>query len=306
MGAIVLFVLAASLAAGAIWMFIHADSRAREEAMALRLRAGEGREVAAVKTREDQLHNPVFRAICHFIWRTGSDMPPATVLKILLVLGAMIPVAMMILGVFGGAMVIGFLLAFGYGLLRRQAARRRALIVTQLPGFLEAAMRVLQAGNTFEEAISAAAAESPNPLKPLFQSVGRQVRLGAPIDQVLSETAQIHQMRDLRVIALAATINRKYGGSLRNILRSLIAAIRSRDSAARELRALTAETRFSAVVLAVVPALITTYIYLQNRTYYADMWATTGGRLVLILGVSLQIIGVFVIYRMMGATEDTD
>lgn len=306
MGAIVLFVLAASLAAGAIWMFIHADSRAREEAMALRLRAGEGREVAAVKTREDQLRNPVFRAICHFIWRTGSDMPPATVLKVLLVLGAMIPVAMMILGVFGGAMVIGFLLAFGYGLLRRQAARRRALIVTQLPGFLEAAMRVLQAGNTFEEAISAAAAESPNPLKPLFQSVGRQVRLGAPIDQVLSETAQIHQMRDLRVIALAATINRKYGGSLRNILRSLIAAIRSRDSAARELRALTAETRFSAVVLAVVPALITTYIYLQNRTYYADMWATTGGRLVLILGVSLQIIGVFVIYRMMGATEDTD
>lgn len=305
--AAILFLLAMVLAGVAIWLFVYSDRLARRDEMLLRLRAGEeAAGAAAFVSRESKLKNPVIRWACHFIWRTGSDLEPETVLRVLLVVGAMIPVAWLIFGFFGGSIVIGFGLAFGYGVLRRQAARRRAKIVSQMPGFLEAAMRVLQAGNTFEEAIAAAAVESPEPLKPLFQSVGRQVKLGAPIDQVLGEAGDIHRIRDVKVMALAAAVNRKYGGSLRNVFRSLIAAIRARDSAARELRALTAETRFSAVVLAVIPALLTMYIYLQNRQYYAEMWASTGGRITLILGVSLQVLGVFQIYRMMAATEDTD
>jgi tight adherence protein B len=57
-------------------------------------------------------------------------------------------------------------------------------------------------------------------------------------------------------------------------------------------------------VLAVIPAILTTYIYFQNQEYYTVMWATTGGRITLIMGVALQIVGVFIIYRMMAATED--
>ena len=51
-------------------------------------------------------------------------------------------------------------------------------------------------------------------------------------------------------------------------------------------------------------ALLTTYIYFQNQEYYTSMWATTGGKITLILGVALQIVGVFIIYRMMASTED--
>ncbi|MGQ0618638.1 MAG: type II secretion system F family protein [Panacagrimonas sp.] len=304
--AIVLFVLALAMAGLAMWLLVYADNRTRRDEITLRLRAGEQADVAAKSTREAMLRNPLLRWACHFVWRAGSEAEPHTVAKMLWILGAMIPVTLLIFGGFGGGIVIGFVLAFGYGVLRRQAARRRAKIVGQLPAFLEAGLRVLQAGNTLEESLATAAAESPEPLRPLFQSVNRQVRLGAPLDQVLAESAAIHRIRDIKVIALAASINRKYGGSLRNVFRSLIAAIRSRDAAARELRALTAETRFSAVVLAVIPAFLTIYIYLQNREYYAQMWESTGGRITLIAGVSLQVLGVFVIYRMLASTEDTE
>src|SRR3546814_13368620 len=74
------------------------------------------------------------------------------------------------------------------------------------------------------------------------------------------QTAEIHQLRDLKVMALAASIKRKFGGSLRNVLRSLISGIRSRENAARELRALTSETRFSALVLAVIPIALMVFI----------------------------------------------
>lgn len=304
--AVLLFVLAAGTATLAIWLLMYADERARREDVLLRLRAGDEPEAAVKASRDAQLTSPLLRTACYIMWRAGSQAEPATVAKVLWILGGMIPVTLLLFGWFGGSLVIAFILAFGYGILRQRAARRRAKIVEQLPGFLEAGLRVLQAGNTLEEAMTTAAGESPEPLKPLFLSVGRQVRLGAPLDQVLAETAEIHRIRDIKVIALAASINRKYGGSLRNVFRSLIAAIRSRDAAARELRALTAETRFSALVLAIIPAFLTVYIYLQNRTYYSQMWESMGGRITLIVAVALQVAGVVVIYRMMSATEDND
>ncbi|TDU24249.1 tight adherence protein B [Panacagrimonas perspica] len=305
-GAIILFAAALILAGLAIWLLIYADARARRDEMLLRLRAGEEAAAAVRSSREAQLRSPLLRFACHMVWRTGSEAEPSTVAKMLWVLSAMVPVTLLLFGRFGGLAVLGLVFAFGYGFLRQRAARRRAKIVEQLPAFLEAGLRVLQAGNTLEEALSTAAAESPEPLRPLFVSVGRQVRLGAPLEQVLIEMAEIHRSRDIKVIALAASINRKYGGSLRNIFRSLISAIRARDAAARELRALTAETRFSAVVLAVIPAFLTIYIYLQNRLYYAQMWESLGGRITLIVAVAMQVIGVGVIYRMMSVTEDNE
>ena len=182
----------------------------------------------------------------------------------------------------------------------------RALILGQLPAFLESVTRILAAGNTLEVALGQAARESPEPLRSLFIRVGRQVRLGAAVEEVLAEAAEIHRIRDLQVIALAASINRRYGGSLRSVLRSLVQAIRSRDTAQRELRALTAETRFSAMVLAVIPVGLSLYILLQNPGYYAQMWDSTGGRWTLIASVMLQLSGVLVIWRMMQSTEDAN
>ncbi len=304
---IVIFSIAAVMAVFAIWLLMYSDARSRSDEVNLRLRAGDQPDAVARSTRESQLRrSPLLRRACHIAWRAGSEAEPETVGKVLWILGAMVPITLLILGVVGGTIAIGFVLAFGYGVLRQRAARRRAKIVEQLPGFLEAGLRILQAGSTLEESLANAATESPEPLKPLFQSVGRQVRLGAPLDQVLGESAEIHRIRDIKVIALAASINRKYGGSLRNVFRSLISAIRARDSAARELRALTAETRFSAVVLAIIPALLTTYIFFQNREYYAQMWGSTGGRITLIAAIALQVAGVVVIYRMLGATEDNE
>jgi tight adherence protein B len=299
---------ALSLAGGAIYLFVHAGRREREEDVLLRLRALGGDEAAASLTGVDmseiRLRNPLLRAICHVLWRSGAEVEPDTVVRILLVLLLFIPVTLFLLGWFGGISTLAIGGAFGWALLSRQAARRRSHIVEQLPAFLESVIRVLSAGNTLEESIAAAARESPEPIRPLFVSVGRQVRLGAPVETVLMETASIHQIRDIKVMALASAINRKYGGSLRNIIRSLIQTIRQRDSAARELRALTAETRFSAMVLSIVPVGLMLYIFAQNPTYYSQMWTDTSGRLMLIVSVIFQVLGVILIYRMMRSTEE--
>ncbi|MGH8456453.1 MAG: type II secretion system F family protein [Stenotrophobium sp.] len=305
--ALIGFFCALLLGGGAIAVYLRASKheRRQDEQLRERLLGGDTAAASAFTPRDAEIKNPFLRWACHLLWRSGSEAAPATVQKILWVLLVMVPLTLIIFGWFAGGFIVGVVVAVGFIFLTRQAAVRRNKIIEQLPPFLESTMRVLAAGNTLEESIASASRESPEPLRPLFQSVVRQVRLGAPIEHVLMEMGDIHQVRDIKVMAMAAAINRKFGGSLKNILKSLINAIRSREMSARELRALTAETRFSAVVLAVVPIGITLFIAVQNRHYYADMWQDTGGRIALIFCVALQVSGIFVLWRMLRSTEDS-
>ena len=292
----------------AVVLMLRASERELQEDVNLRLRVIGGNEDAAVAlaklSAERKVSNAVLRWLCHLIWRTGVELPPRIVLRLLIGLAALLPLAWLFAGGFAGTALVLFGIVIGWFVLVRRAAARRRQIIQQFPGFLESTIRVLAAGNTIEEALAAASREAPEPTRAMFISVGRQVRLGAPIEAVLMETAEIHQLPDLKVMALAASINRKFGGSLRNVLRSLINGVRARENAARELRALTAETRFSALVLAIIPVVLMLYIVWQNPEYYVQMWAELRGRSILIGAVVLQLIGMVVIYRMMRSTED--
>ncbi|MES2490307.1 MAG: type II secretion system F family protein [Pseudomonadota bacterium] len=307
--AVLLFLVSLLLVGAAIVIMLRSGGDDKKKDALLRIRALGGDEVADLASPEaddNKIKNPILRWTCHILWRSGSEVEVETVQKILIGLGISIPLVLLIFGGFTGSFIIGVVLIVGFILLTRQAAARRQKIVGQLPDFLESTIRVLAAGNTLEESMASAARESAEPLRTLFLSISRQVRLGAPIENVLMETGRIHKLRDIRVMALAASVNRKYGGSLKNILRSLVQAIRSRDAAARELRALTAETRFSAVVLSTIPIALTLYILVVNRGYYVNMWADPSGRVMLIISMIMQLTGMVVIWRMMRSTEDAE
>jgi tight adherence protein B len=307
--AVLLFLISLMLVGAAIFIMLRSSKGEKQNDALLRMRALGGDEVidlASPAADDSKIKNPLLRWTCHILWRSGSEVEVETVQKILMGLLIAIPLVLLIFGGFTGSFIVGVVMVVGFIMLTRQAAVRRRKIVGQLPDFLESTIRVLAAGNTLEESMASAARESAEPIRTLFLSISRQVRLGAPIENVLMETGRIHKLRDIRVMALAASVNRKYGGSLKNILRSLVQAIRSRDAAARELRALTAETRFSAIVLSTIPIALTLYILMVNRGYYVNMWADSAGRILLIVSAFMQLIGVFVIWRMMRSAEDAE
>ncbi|MES2684422.1 MAG: type II secretion system F family protein [Pseudomonadota bacterium] len=303
---LIVFVIALLLAVGAAVLLLRSQASAAKAEMALRLRVlGEDAD-AHLLSRAKPISNPVLRFVTDLLTRSGVELEPERVGQGILIAGAAAPLLLILLGPLAGLLAIGLAIVSVFGVLSRNAAKRRAKIVEQLPSFLEAVMRVLSAGNTLEESLGAAARDSPEPIRPLFISIGRQIRLGAAVESVLAEAGEVHRLRDLKVIALAAAINRKYGGSLRQVLKSLISTIRSRDTAARELRALTAETRFSALVLAIIPVSLSLYIFTKNKGYYAGMWADPSGRIFLIASVLLQITGVAILWKMMNSTGDPD
>jgi tight adherence protein B len=295
-------ILALCLLAAAAWLYALAQSRERQEQATARLRADEA-AAAALTGEERELRNPLLRRLVALFWRAGIEVPPRRLIGGLIGLAVAIVIVLLLGGWLLGVLTALASLILIYAVLLRRAALRRAKIIEQLPVYLENVARILAAGNSLEEALASAARESPDPIRPLFVSVGRQVKLGAPVDQVLAEAGDLYRLRDLKVMALAASVNRRYGGSLRPVFKSLITAIRQRELSARELRALTAETRFSAILLAIIPVGLTIYIYLQNRQYYDVMWHAPVGRWILIGAVLLQIAGAVLLWRMVNATE---
>lgn len=303
---VVLFVLAAVLLlGGSVWLFLQARERETDADLKLRLRVS-GSDETAIGQGSTVINNRVLRAICHLFWRTGSDIRPAAVVRLLLIVGAVAVFLLITLGPLYTVPLLGVFLLLFYIMLAQQAVWRRRKIVEQLPAYLENVIRVLAAGNTLDEALNQAAREAPNPIQPLFISISRQVRLGALLEQVLSEAGDIHRLRDLKVMAMAASINRKYGGSMRGVLKSLIVLIRQRAGAAQELRALTAETRFSAKMLAVINVILFVYMYLSNPKYYDKMLADPKGGMLLIGSGSMLFLGFIALWWMLKGIDESD
>jgi tight adherence protein B len=290
----------------AAWLFSLARGQERSEEVLSRLQSGADQPVVLFAGDSPEMAIPGVRQLSRLLWRAGSAIQPRGIVLMGLGLIMLMVLVPLVAGALVGTLVDAAVLLVIYVVLQQRAARRRSKIIELLPGYMENLIRVMSAGNSLEEAIVTAARESEDPLRPLFMSVGRQTKLGAPVEQVLSEAGQLYGLRDVKIMSLAANVNRRYGGSLRGVLKSLILAIRQRGTAARELRALTAETRFSAVVLALVPVGLTTYIYFTNPQFYDAMWQDPVGKKVLIGGVIWVFAGMFILWRMVNAIGDED
>ena len=303
---IIIVAAALALIGLAIWLFSFAQGKERSEEALTRLRASEDATPILPMLDSPELQIPGVRWASKLLWRAGSEVQPRFVALYLLGLILVLVLAFVIAGpVFGALTDLGLVLVILF-VLSRRAASRRAKIIDQLPGLLENLIRILSAGNSLEESIGSAAKEAPDPIRPLFASVGRQVRLGAPVDQVLADVGELYGLRDLRVMSLAANVNRRYGGSLRGVLKSLITAIRQRAMARRELSALTGETRFSAFILAMVPIGLTIWIYINNPNYYKQMYVDHTGFWLIWIAGGLQVLGVILLYRMVNSIGDEE
>ena len=199
----------------------------------------------------------------------------------------------------GGALLTGTApLWIGWLVLLVRCERRRAQTLEQLPGFLDHVSRAVQTGSSVHTALILATGEAKAPLKDVFERVNRQVDCGAHLEDALDEPHVLMDLRELRVFALSVRVNQRFGGSIRDLLHSVVRTIRARDRARREFRALTGETRLSAWILGLVPLLIALYLCAVNPTFLGRMAADPAGRVLLALAVGLQALGSLLLWRM--------
>jgi tight adherence protein B len=180
------------------------------------------------------------------------------------------------------------------------AAAERSLrkFEEQLPDALDMMTRALRAGHALNTAVEMVGEEMPEPIAPEFTAVSDEVRLGLSLGEALENLSHRVPLTDLRFFAVTVALHRETGGNLTEIFEKISRLIRERQQFRRQVEALTAEGRFSAVVLVFLPLAMALYLFLTNRSYIEPLWADPAGRIMSVAGVIFMTAGYFVMRRM--------
>jgi tight adherence protein B len=178
------------------------------------------------------------------------------------------------------------------------ATRQQSRIVTQLPEFLDGVVRMITIGNSVPAAFQAAVPAVDLPLRACLERASRMMRAGVELDKALNNLADLYVIEEFTLIASVVRLSVRYGGRADQVLERMAAFMRDREMAQRELSALSAETRLSAWILGLLPVVVGTFIVLSNPQYFIGMWFDPTGRHLFYGALGLQLVGIFLLYRL--------
>jgi tight adherence protein B len=177
--------------------------------------------------------------------------------------------------------------------------KHRALIVSQLPLFIDQLIRSLGTGRSLESAMRIVTTETPVPLSAILERVVRATDLGASFTDAMVKEMWSDRIKELEMVALSVKISNSYGSSPKDMLQSVMHMINNQEQARRELAAMTGETKISALILMLTPVSILAYMLLMNPSYIDLMTSNPSGISALKFAVALQVIGAFLFWRML-------
>jgi tight adherence protein B len=198
-------------------------------------------------------------------------------------------------GVLGGVL-IGLLLAAAVPLgakllLKFRAGRRRAAFADQLDDSLQLMAGSLRAGHSLLRAVDSVSSEAPAPTSEEFSRIVNETRVGRDLNEALDEVAARMGSDDFVWVAQAIAIHREVGGNLAEVLDAVGHTIRERNAIRRQVKALSAEGKLSAIVLMALPFGVTFFISITNPAYIGRFTESFTGYVMLGVAVTMLLVG---------------
>lgn len=203
----------------------------------------------------------------------------------------------------GGNLVIG-LIFMGLGALgpwmylgfRRR--RRKKKFEAALPDTLQLMSGSLAAGLSLAQSVDTIVREGGEPITSEFKKVLVETRLGLSLETALQGVADRFESKDFDWVVMAINIQRQVGGNLAELLNTVAGTMREREYMRRQVAALAAEGKLSAMVLGGLPPMFLLYLMLANRTYVMVLFQKPIGIAMLVTGGVILSVGVFWMSRL--------
>jgi tight adherence protein B len=176
--------------------------------------------------------------------------------------------------------------------------RRMAKFERQLPEALELVSRALRAGHAFSVGLNLVGDEAADPIGIEFRRVFDEVSVGVALTQALQNMTDRLDCLDLRFFVTAVLVQRETGGNLAEIIDSLAGLIRKRFELQLKVNALSAEGRFSGLILLGLPIVVGFLLYEMNPEYMGLLFTDPMGQNMLMVGSFLMVTGAIIMKRM--------
>jgi tight adherence protein B len=196
------------------------------------------------------------------------------------------------------AVLLGIaLMLLPYLLLKLAEKRYYNKFSDQLPEVLDLLARAVRSGHALTSGLEMISNEMQDPSRSEFAATVDEINLGLTFKEAMENLCERVPLQDLRFFAIAVMVQKETGGNIAEILDNISRLIRERIQFKRQVKALTAEGRYSAAVLIALPIIMFIYIYFTNYEYLSLLWTEEIGHYMLFGAVIMQIVGAYFIKR---------
>ncbi len=164
-------------------------------------------------------------------------------------------------------------------------------IEEQMPEVLALLSRAVHAGETMEQAVALAGADTPAPMGPELQMCAQQMALGVSVSRSMESLGRRVCVSDVHVLSSVLAVHRHSGGNLASTLGHLSEVVRDRSSHRRQLRAATAAGRLSAQFVGIAGPLLFVTLFFFKREHIAPLLEMPIGNALLLAAAVLELVG---------------
>jgi tight adherence protein B len=239
------------------------------------------------------------RRLQEFIHQADLPYRAAEVFSLMILLTAGLYV---ILGFFVGVFLLRLLLSLVAGcipilyILRKRSKRLRQL-EEQLPDAIDLFNRSMKAGHNIHAGLETIASETADPCRMEFKKVIEELGLGSPLENALHNLGRRVPLVDLKFFITGLILQRQTGANMVAVLENLSLLVRERLNLAAKMKAATAQQRFSAGLLCVMPVVVGLGFWFLKPEYMVLLYTDETGSKFLSYAVVSEIIGILVIRR---------
>ncbi|MGQ9550708.1 MAG: type II secretion system F family protein [Roseiflexus sp.] len=203
---------------------------------------------------------------------------------------------MLDLPIFGAALagVVAYFIVPRIFFFMRQNAYVRAFN-KQLVEITQLLANALRAGMSIQQAIGEVAGRVPEPARSEFRQTHHELLLGDNLPLALNDMRRRLSSRDLDVLVNAIVVQHQAGGNLVRVLNGMANTLNERQRLEREIDSLTAEARFSALVVMVLPIFF--LLMIRDTPLGEALFQTVVGWVLLGIFAVLQVGIYFLIQR---------
>jgi len=171
---------------------------------------------------------------------------------------------------------------------RRRVSNTRRRREEQLTDAVAAIAAGIRSGLSLTQSLAHARDEAEAPLREDLAGAVSRIETGVPIREALNDWAEQLDSEDARLVVGVLDLHRRSGGDLPSVLDNLVRTLRERRAAHREVRALTAQARLSAMILGSLPIGFFAFLLLTSRREMLDAMAAPAGRIAVVVGLGLE------------------
>lgn len=191
---------------------------------------------------------------------------------------------------FLGLVIPNLSLRVRYGNYRKKFNGQLLDTVQLLSSCLKGGLSLLQAFEVVTE-------EMPSPMKNEIGWVVRENKMGVTLEESLARLNKRMQIEELSLLTNAILVAKETGGELTKVFSRLSVTIRDNRKLKENIKTLTLQGRMQGIIMSILPFIFVGWVLTVNRNHFEVMLNNDKGRLMLMIAVGLQILGMYLIRK---------